>query len=251
MSAPSIKSAAEITAMREGGKILARILHETATQVRPGITTKELDLFAENLMKKYDVAPSFKGYNGFPAVLCTSVNEEVVHAIPGKRVLHEGDIISIDGGVIHKGLHSDACVTVGVGKIDDKNRHFIETAYRALESALAELRPGARAGDVGAAIEKFVGSRGYSVTHDFIGHGIGYKLHEPPEIPNYGKRGKGPLFLPNMTICIEPIILMGERYTKTLEDDWTAVSKDGSRACQVEHTILITEDGYEVLTKLE
>lgn len=242
------KSAEAIAAMREGGKILGRILFELGQLVKPGITTKSLDEAAESMMAKFNVIPSFKGYRGYPAVICTNVNEQIVHAIPGNRILHEGDIISIDAGVIHKGYHTDAAITVGVGKISDEAKKFIQSAYDALEKALTVAKQGMRTGDIGFAIQNLVESRGYSIVHDFIGHGIGKNLHEAPEIPNFGKTGKGALFIPNMTICIEPIITMGKRYCDILSDGWTSVTRDGSWAAQVEHTILITENGNEILT---
>ncbi|MBI2638945.1 type I methionyl aminopeptidase [Candidatus Peregrinibacteria bacterium] len=245
----NIKTPEEIAAMREGGKILAEILHELALVTKVGMQTQELNLKAETLMAKFDVAPSFKGYRGFPAVICTSINEEVVHAIPGKRVLKDGDIISIDGGVIHKGFHTDAAVTIMLGNVKPEIRTFVKTVQQSQEKAFAAIKPGARVGDIGFAVQQWIESHGYSVVRDFIGHGVGQQLHEEPEVPNCGKKGKGPVLLPGMVIAIEPIINMGSRFVDILADGWTVVTRDGSMACQVEHTIAITPSGYEVLTK--
>lgn len=244
-----IKTPEEIAAMREGGRILAEILHELALAAKIGMRTDELNIKAEALMAKFNVAPSFKGYHGFPAVICTNINEEVVHAIPGKRVLQDGDIISIDGGVIHKGFHTDAAVTVMLGNVKPEVRTFVKTVQQSFEKALAVLKPGAHTGDIGFTIQQWIESHGYSVVRDFIGHGVGKNLHEEPEVPNFGKRGKGPALIPGMVIAVEPIIAMGTRFIDISADKWTAVTRDGRPACQIEHTIAITPSGYEVLTK--
>lgn len=245
----NIKTPEEIAAMREGGRILAEILHELAIATKIGMRTEELNLKAETLMAQFDVMPSFKGYRGYPAVICTSINEEVVHAIPGKRELNDGDIISIDCGVIYKGLHTDAAVTVMLGNVPKAVRQFVITVQKSFENALKIIKPGSRIGDIGFTIQTFIESHGYSVVRDFIGHGIGKNLHEAPEVPNVGKMGKGPLLVPGMTIAVEPIITMGQRFVDTLKDDWTAITRDGKPACQIEHTILITPSGCDVLTK--
>lgn len=244
-----IKTPEEIAAMREGGKILAQILHELALETKIGMTTADLNRKAEALMARYDVAPSFKGYRGFPGVICTSVNEEVVHAIPGRRILNDGDIISIDGGVIHKGFHTDAAVTVMLGNVKPEIRNFVKTVQQSFEKGLAAVKPGAATGDIGFAVQQWIESHGYSVVRDFIGHGVGRALHEEPEIPNLGKKGKGARLVPGMVIAIEPIIAMGERFVDILSDKWTAVTRDRLPACQIEHTIAVTKSGYEVLTQ--
>lgn len=244
-----IKTPEEIAAMRECGKILAEILHELALFAKIGMRTGELNLKAETLMAHANVAPSFKGYHGYPAVICTSINEEVVHGIPGKRILKNGDIISIDCGVIHKGLHTDAAVAVMLGNVKPEVQMFVKTVQQSLEKGLAQIRPGAKTGDIGFAVQQWIELHGYSVVRDFIGHGVGRQLHEEPEVPNCGKKGKGPVLLPGMVIAIEPIIAMGSRFVDILADNWTAVTRDGSPACQVEHTVAITPSGYEVLTK--
>ncbi len=246
----NIRTPKEVQYMREAGKILAEILHELALMTKPGITTGQLNIKAEALMAKYNVDSNFKNYHGtYPGVICTSVNEEVVHTIPGKRVIQDGDIISIDGGVIHHGWHSDAAVTVLVGNVKPEIRKFVETVQKSFEKALAVIKPGAHVGDIGFAVQQFIEANGYSVVRDYVGHGIGRQMHEEPQIPNFGKKGKGPLLVPGMTIAIEPIITMGERYVDVAGDQWTVVSRDGSPACQIEHTIYIGAKGPEVLTK--
>lgn len=245
----SIKTPAEIQAMREGGKILAEILHELALTAKIGVTTEELNTKAEALMSKYRVLPSFKNYRGYPASICTSINEEVVHAIPCKRILNDGDILKIDCGVFYKGMHTDAAVCVMLGNVPEKTRNFVLNVQKALEKGIAEVKPNARIGDIGFAIHRHITNCDYSVVHEYIGHGIGKSLHEEPEVPNEGKKGKGPLLLPGMTIAIEPIIAMGERFIDVLKDKWTSVTRDGMPSCQIEHTVLVTTTGCEVLTK--
>lgn len=245
----TIKSPQEQEYMREGGKILAEILHQLGLATKPGITTGDLNIKAEALMHDFQVMPSFKGYHGFPAVICTAVNEEVVHGIPGKRVIHDGDIVTIDCGVIHKGFHTDAAVTVLVGNVDPAVRKFVEIVQKSFDKVLPKVKAGSRIGDISFTIQQWIESNGYSVVRDFVGHGIGREMHEEPQVPNCGQKGKGPLLVAGMAIAIEPIITMGARYVDILEDDWTAVTRDGSMACQIEHTILITQTGNEVLTK--
>lgn len=244
----NIKTPAEIVAMRESGKILAEILHELALSTKIGVTTGDLNIKAEGLMSKFNVMPSFKGYHGYPASICTAVNEGVVHGIPGKYKFTDGDIVSIDCGVIHKSFHTDSAVTVMIGNVKPEVRTFVKTVQQSLEKGLDAIVPGAHVGDIGFAIQQWIESHRYSVVRDFIGHGVGKSLHEDPEVPNWGKKGKGPLLLPGMTIAIEPIIAMGGRYINVLSDGWTAVTRDSSPACQVEHTILVTPSGYEILT---
>lgn len=245
------KTDSEISVMREGGKILREILHELALKTRIGISTAQLNLMAETLMAKYEVTPSFKGYRGYPAVICTSINEEVVHAIPGDSILNAGDILSIDCGIVYKGFHTDCAVTIMLGNVSKSVKKFVNTAQAALEAGIEAIRPGARIGDIGFSIQQLVESAGYAIVKDFIGHGIGRNLHEEPEVPNFGKKGKGPILLPGMTIAIEPIIAMGTRFVDVKKDNWTAITRDGKIACQVEHTVLITQSGYEVLTRYD
>ena len=244
-----IKDKHELNLMREGGKILGLILHELAMEIEPGITTLELDTKAEELMKKYKVKPSFKGYKGFPNVICACINEEVVHGIPNNRKLKEGDIITIDCGVIHGDFHTDSAITIGVGKIDPKTEKFIKTCEKALSKAIETVRPGIRVRDISKIIQKTIEKNGYSVIRDLIGHGIGHNLHEDPQIPNFVDDEPGPILQAGMTIAIEPIISMGNYGIKLLHDGWTYVTKDGSLSAQVEHSIAITEKGAEILTK--
>lgn len=246
-----IKTPDEIQAMREGGKILAQILHELAAAAKIGVRTEELNLKAEALMARYDVSPSFKGYRGFPAAICTSINEEVVHGIPGKRELKDGDIVKIDCGIMHKGLHTDASIAVLLGNVKPETRTFVNTIQKALEKGIAAAQPGAHVGDIGFAIQQMVEAHGYSPVREYIGHGVGRSLHEDPEIPNWGGKGKGSLLVPGMTLAIEPIIAMGKRFIDLKSDKWTAVTRDKMPACQIEHTIVITPSGYEVLTKCD
>lgn len=251
MNAPTLKTREEITIMREGGKILALILHELAKKIQPGITTEILNKEAENLFTAWKVEPSFKGYHGYPASICTSVNEEIVHAIPGKRLLLEGDIITLDAGVFHKGFHTDAAITVPVGAIKPEIKSFLKTVESSLYKAISLIRPGIKIGDLSEFIQKTVEGKGYSAVHDLTGHGIGKTLHEPPMIPNFGKKNTGLSLVPGMTIAIEPIVNMGQRFMKTLNDGWTIVTRDGSLSCQFEHTIAITTKGAEILTLFE
>jgi methionyl aminopeptidase len=244
-----IKNEQEISYMREGGKILGLILFELGKLVEPGITPIELDQKAEALMKSYGVKPSFKGYHGYRNVICANVNEQVVHGIPNKIPLKEGDIITIDCGVIHQGLHTDAAIAQGVGKIPPEVQKFLMTAEKALKKAIEAVRPGVRIRTISGVIQDIVEKEGYSVVRDLIGHGIGTDLHEDPEVPNFRSDEEGPMLQVGMTIAIEPIITMGGYKVKTLKDGWTIVTVDGSLATQVEHSIVITKKGAEVLSK--
>lgn len=244
----TFKSEREIESMRRGGKILGLILAELEKFVRAGMTTQDLENESMRLFKQFGVKPGFKGYHGFPASLCTSVNEEVVHSIPGKRVLNDGDILSIDCGVILDGLNTDSAVAVIVGEGKPEVKKFVDTCIRAMWAGIHQVKPGNRVGDIGAAIEKIVNRGGYGIVKELTGHGIGYKLHEEPYIYNYGKVGSGIALKPGMTIAIEPIITMGKPKIFTENDKWTISTKDGSWGIQHEHTLLITESGYEILT---
>lgn len=235
--------------MREGGKILGLILAELEKMVKPGISSLDLDKKAEDLMKEYKVKPAFKGYHGFPNVICTNVNDEVVHGIPNNRLLKEGDIITIDCGVIHGELYTDSAITVAVGKISPEIKKFIDIGYKALNKAIEAAKPGVRISTLSGIIQDIVEKNGYSIVRDLVGHGIGLELHEDPNIPNFRDSEIGPLLQVGMTIAIEPIITMGNFKVKTLSDGWTIVTKDKSLAVQVEHTIAITEKGSEILTK--
>lgn len=244
----NIKTPAEIAVMREGGRILAEILHTLAVQTRIGMRTQELNLLAETLIANKNAIPSFKGYKGYPSALCVSVNEEVVHAIPGERVLNDGDIVSIDCGIFYKGFHTDSAVTILLGNVPLGVKKFVYVVQEALNKTVKIIKPGVHVGDIGFTIQQHVESNGYSVIKDFIGHGLGKNLHEAPEVPNFGKKGKGPALIPGMTIAIEPIIAMGTRFIDTKKDQWTAITRDNAPACQIEHTIAITVSGCEILT---
>ena len=249
-----IKTSREIESMRKGGHVLGQCLAETAKRAVPGISTFELDQFAENFLRKHGTIPSFKGYQGFPGTLCTNVNEQVVHGIPNrKQILNEGDIIAIDCGCIYEDLHTDATVFTSVGnrkELSQEKKHLITSAEKILDTALNFIHDGIYLNDLCDTIGKAITSRGYSVVEELTGHGIGYHLHEPPHIPNQ-KEGtsKGPILKAGMTLAIEPIFTTGSGKIITLSDNWTIVTEDNSLAAQIEHTILITETGCEILTK--
>jgi methionyl aminopeptidase len=242
------KNPAEIESMRKGGKILGEILEKLEAAVEPGVSTLDLERMAEQLFKEYGVKPGFKGYHGYPAILCTSVNNAVVHSIPNDTPMKEGDILSIDCGVILDDLNTDSAVAVIVGKGQPEVERFVNTCIRALWAGIREVKPGNRLGDIGHAIEKVTKDAGYKVVPELTGHGIGYKLHEEPYVFNYGKRGKGMVLKPGMTLALEPILVTGGTEIVTIEDGWTIESKDGGLGIQHEHTILVTESGVEVLT---
>jgi methionyl aminopeptidase len=246
----TIKSETDIAAMRQAGRVVATVLNVLKLQVRPGMKTKELDAIAAKEVVRLGATPSFKGYRGFPANICASVNEEIVHGIPGERVLKEGDIISIDFGAIFDGFQGDAAITVGVGEITPVARKLIETTDGALKAGIAAVRHGARLGDVGATIQKYAESRGYSVVREYSGHGIGREMHEDPLIPNFGEAGTGPVLKKGMTIAIEPMINVGDWRTKVAANRWTVSTVDGSLSAHFEHTIAVTNGAAEVLTAL-
>jgi methionyl aminopeptidase len=244
------KTPREIEIMREAGKIVALTRKELEKHIRPGITTKELDAIAEKVIRQYGAIPSFKGYNGFPGSICASVNEELVHGIPGDRVLKEGDIISIDVGAQYNGYHADSAWTYPVGKIAEETKKLLEVTEKSLYIGLEEAKPGARLSNISHAIQTYVESHHFSIVREYVGHGIGQDLHEDPQIPHYGPPNKGPRLKPGMTLCIEPMVNAGSRYVKTLADNWTVVTVDGKMCAHFEHTIAITENGYEILTTL-
>jgi methionyl aminopeptidase len=247
-----IKSAKEIDRMRAAGRIVADILDELQAAVAPGITTWDLDVLAERLTKAHGAKPAFKGYRGFPCSLCTSLNHEVVHGIPSKgRKLVEGDLLKLDFGVVYDGLFGDAARTIPVGSVSDEARALSEATRESLEAAIRAMVPGNRVGDIGHAVQAVVESRGYSVVRDFVGHGIGRKLHEAPQVPNYGRPGTLELLRPGMVLAVEPMVNAGTSAVDLLDDDWTAVTVDGRLSSHWEHTILITEGDPEVLTLAE
>ncbi|WP_068777696.1 type I methionyl aminopeptidase [Paenibacillus sp. FJAT-26967] len=245
------KSEVELDLMREAGRIVADTHVRLKQAIRPGITTKELDKIAEEYIRSQGAVPSFKGYNGFSGSICTSVNEELVHGIPGNRKLVEGDIISIDIGAQYKGYHGDSAWTYGVGEISETAQKLLEVTERSLYAGLAEAKPDARLYTISHAIQQVIEDAGFSVVREYVGHGIGTELHEDPQIPNYGIRDKGPRLKPGMVLAIEPMVNVGQRYVKTLDDDWTVVTTDSSLCAHFEHTIAITVNGYEILTQLK
>ena len=243
-----IKSNREIEAMRQAGRIVATILEVLKLHVRPGMETKELDVIAAGELKRLGAKPSFKGYQGFPANLCVSVNDEIVHGIPGKRVLDEGDIVSLDFGAIFMGFQGDSAVTVGIGEISLQAKELLETTEGALKAGIAAAYPEARLGDISAAIQNYAESRGYSVVREYTGHGIGQEMHEEPQIPNFGLPGTGPVLKKGMTLALEPMVNIGDWHTRIGDDHWTVLTADGSLSAHFEHTIAITDEGAEVLT---
>jgi methionyl aminopeptidase len=244
-----IKTEDEIAAMRQAGRIVAMILKKIVEQIRPGMETKELDTLAERELVNHGAKSSFKGYRGFPANICVSVNDEIVHGIPGNRVLHEGDIVSLDFGAIYDGFQGDAALTVGVGKISKKAEALIKTTNGALRAGIDAARSGARLGDVSCSIQNYAEPRGYSVVREYTGHGIGREMHEEPQIPNFGLPGSGPLLKKGMTLALEPMVNAGDWRTRVGDDRWTVFTADGRLSAHCEHTIAITDDEPEVLTQ--
>ncbi len=248
-----IKNDEEIELMRHAGHINALALKTVRGMIRPGITTGELDAAAEAVIRDHGGIPTFKGYPGpypYPATLTVSINEELVHGIPGKRVLKAGDIVSVDCGTTYKGYVADSAFTVGVGEISKKARQLLETAERALYVGIAQMQAGNRVGDVSAAIQQYVEKRGYQVPREYTGHGVGRQMHEAPQVPNYGKPGRGMVLRPGMTIALEPMLLMGTYQTRVLPDQWTVVSADGALTAHQEHTVVVTENGPVILTRV-
>ncbi|HHY20983.1 MAG TPA: type I methionyl aminopeptidase [Bacilli bacterium] len=243
------KTEREIDIMREAGKIVALTHQELVKHIQPGITTKQLDTIAEKVIRSYGAEPSFKGYNGFTGSICASVNEELVHGIPGKRVLKEGDIISLDIGAKYNGYHGDSAWTYPVGEISEDDKKLLEVTEVSLFKGLEEAKPGERLSNISHAIQSYVEPFGFSIVREYVGHGVGQSLHEDPQIPNYGLPGKGPRLRPGMVLAIEPMVNAGKRYVKTLADNWTVVTTDGKNCAHFEHTIVITDTGYEILTK--
>jgi methionyl aminopeptidase len=250
MSEVEIKSKSEIELMRQAGRIVSDILDELEKAVAPGVSTWDLDQLAETLIYKKGAKPAFKGYLGFPSCLCASINEEVVHGIPSKkRKLKEGDLMKLDFGVVYKGFYGDSARTVPVGKVDDSALKLLEATRESLAKGIEAAVAGNRIGDIGHAVQLHVEQRGYSVVRDFVGHGIGKKLHEQPQIPNYGNPGTGRQLRPGMALAIEPMVNAGTFKVELLDDDWTAVTLDRKLSAHFEHTILVTETGPEILTR--
>ena len=247
-----LKKPAEIALMREAGLVVGRTLEALRSAVAPGVTTGDLDALAEERIRASGAVPSFKGYLGYPASICTSVNDEVVHGIPGGRTLREGDLISIDCGAIVDGWHGDAAITVHVGEVDPVLAELARVCEEAMWRGLAAVRLGGRLSDVSAAVESYVRSQGdYGIVEDYVGHGIGTEMHQPPNVPNLGKPGKGPKLQPGLAIAVEPMITLGSQQTDVLDDEWTVVTRDGGASAHVEHTVALTANGPWVLTALD
>ena len=247
-----LKSAREIETMAEGGRILGATVQMLRGVARAGMSTMELDAIAEEFIRSHPGAtPAFKGLYGFPGTLCTSINNEIVHGIPSKkRVLKDGDVISIDVGVGYKGYFTDSATTVAIGEVDAETRRLLDVTERSLEAGIAAAVPGNHLGDIGAAIQAVVEDAGFSVVRDLVGHGIGVEFHEEPQVPNYGKPKRGLKLVPGLTLAIEPMVNVGSPQTRTLPDKWTIVTVDGSRSAHFEHTVAITETGNRVLTRM-
>lgn len=243
------KSQAELDLMREAGRIVAETHRLMKQAVQPGITTAELDRIADAYIRSQGAVPSFKGYNGFPSSICASTNEELVHGFPGPRKLVEGDIISIDIGAQYRGYHGDSAWTYAVGTISDEAQRLLDVTEASLYAGLELVRPDVRLFTVSHGIQQVIEKAGFSVVREYVGHGVGAKLHEEPQIPNYGIPDRGPRLKPGMTLAIEPMVTAGERYVRTLSDNWTVVTVDGSLCAHFEHTVAVTEDGYEILTR--
>lgn len=244
-----IKTAAEIARMRASGRILRQVHDAIAPVVQPGATTMDLEETAAAKIAEFGVTPAFKGYHGYPAVLCTSVNDEVIHGIPSKRrVLQEGDVVSIDCGVILDGYYSDAAMSYPVGEVRPEVKRLLDTTQASLDCAIAAARAGGRLGDISAAVQQRCEREGFGVVRDFVGHGIGRSMHEEPQVPNFGTAGKGPRLKAGMVLAIEPMINLGKPEVRVLGDGWTAVTVDGSVSAHFEHTVAITAAGPEILT---
>ena len=236
--------------MREAGRIVATVLEILKSKVKAGMKTEELDFIAAEEVEKLGANPSFKGYRGFPSYLCGSVNDEIVHGIPGKRVLEEGDIVSLDFGAIYNDYQGDSAVTVGIGAVSPDTKRLMETTEGALMAGISVARPGARLGDVSATIQHYAESRGYSVVREYTGHGIGREMHEDPQIPNFGLSGQGPVLKKGMVLALEPMVNVGDWRTRVSDNDWTVSTIDGSLSAHYEHTIAVTDAEPEVLTAL-
>lgn len=243
------RSAAELRRLRVANALVAEVLGELRGIVEPGVTTRELDDVAENRVRAAGATPAFKGYHGYPATLCTSVNEQVVHGIPSDRRLREGDIVSIDLGVVLDGFYGDSAVTVPVGAVSESAEMLLRVTEQSLARSIDQARPGGRVSDLGHAVQRHVEAHGYSVVREFVGHGIGTSLHEDPQVPNYGKPGRGARLATGMVLAIEPMVSMGEPAVQVLGDGWTAVTRDGSLTAHFEHSVAITRDGPLVLSR--
>ncbi|MBN2645247.1 MAG: type I methionyl aminopeptidase [Desulfuromonadaceae bacterium] len=245
-----IKSPQEIARMRVPCRMVAEILAELSALVQPGVTTYDLDRIAEERCREKKARPAFKGYGGFPCSICASPNEGVVHGFANKKPLNAGDIISIDFGVLYDGFYGDSAITLPVGEVNDEKQRLMDTTKASLLAGLSQVRQGAFLSDVSAAVQEVAEAAGFSVVREFVGHGIGRSLHEEPQIPNYGRPGRGPVLRTGMVLAIEPMVNAGTRQVRILEDGWTAVTRDGRPSAHFEHTVAVTDDGVEILTQL-
>lgn len=241
----------EVAAIKRSNQIVAQILEGLEAMIKPGLRTKEMDEWAEAKTREMGALPAFKGYRDYPASLCTSINEEIVHGIPSSRSLRDGDIISLDFGVLYKGYYGDAAATFPVGKIIPKAKKLIQTAEEAFYKGLGQIKVGNRMSDISHAIQSHVESQGFSVIRSFVGHGIGLSLHEEPQIPNFGLPGRGPKIKPGMVFALEPMIAMGDWNVEILDDNWTAITRDRSLSAHYEHTVAVTSKGAEILSLLD
>jgi methionyl aminopeptidase len=244
-----LKSLQEIEKMRRAGRVVREVLELVRSQVKPGATTLDLENAASLRLNELGVKAAFKGYHGFPCVLCTSLNDQVVHGIPSaKTVLREGDILSVDCGAVIDGYYGDSAITIPVGKVAPTTQRLLDVTQKSLERAIETVRPGAMLGDVGAAVQEMVEAEGFSVVKEFVGHGIGTRMHEDPQIPNFGQRGRGVRLREGMVLAIEPMVNAGGDAVRVLKDGWTAVTEDGSLSAHFEHTVAVTKDGAAILT---
>ncbi len=243
-----LKTPAEIEKMRRANRLVARVLAAVKRAVAPGVTTRELDELAEKLCRQEGAKPAFKGYRGYPYALCCSLNSEVVHGFPRSQPLREGDVLSVDFGVVLDGYYGDSAITVAVGQVSDQARRLMEVTRASLEAGIKQMRPGRRLGDVSHAVQEVVEAAGFSVIRQFVGHGIGKDLHEEPQVPNFGTPGHGPKLKAGMVLAIEPMVAAGHWEVRVLDDGWTAVTSDGSLAAHYEHTVAITKNGPKVLS---
>lgn len=245
----NIKSKREIDLLKEAGRLTYLTHKEVAKHIKPGVTTNELDIIAEEFILSKGCTPSFKNYNGFPKSICTSINDEVVHGIPSNRKLKEGDIISVDIGVCYKGYHGDSAWTYPVGTISEEKKYLLEHTEKSLFEGLSKIKPGNRLGDVCSAIGTYAKEHNLGIVRELVGHGVGSKLHEDPEIPNYGTPNTGPIIKEGMVFAVEPMLNLGKDDVVMLDDDWTIVTEDYSPSAHFEHTVVVTKDGYEILTR--
>jgi methionyl aminopeptidase len=244
----TVKSKSELGLMRTAGRLLSATLDELEEACRPGVTTAEIDKLADRLIRKHGAVPGFLGYNGFPKSLCISVNEEVVHGIPSKREIKDGDLVSLDCGLVLDGLWADSGRTVMVGKVSDEAERLVQVTRESLRRGIEKAVPGNRVGDISAAVQEHVEANGFSVVRNFVGHGIGRNMHEDPQVPNFGVAGAGPLLKPGYALAIEPMVNAGSHEVQMLPDHWTIITADGKLSAYFEHTVLITDDGPVVAT---